>query len=124
MDCRELENERRIRRKGKRVIDMNGVRIQSGRGIDVKNTQWIMFVPHRKHITSPYEPNRLMRSIGLWRWYTNITVAILDFIHCLACYLNTRWIILVPHRRHITSPLQAQQVNAIYRFVTMVYQLK
>jgi hypothetical protein len=27
----------------------------------------------------------------------------------------------VPHRKHITSPLRAQQVNATYRFVTMVY---
>jgi hypothetical protein len=27
----------------------------------------------------------------------------------------------VPHREHITSLLRAQQVNAIYRFVTMVY---
>jgi hypothetical protein len=27
----------------------------------------------------------------------------------------------VPHSKHITSPLQAQQVNTIYRFVTMVY---
>jgi hypothetical protein len=27
----------------------------------------------------------------------------------------------VPHRKHITSSLRAQQVNAIYRFVTMVY---
>jgi hypothetical protein len=27
----------------------------------------------------------------------------------------------VPHRKHITSPLRAQQVNAIYRFVTTVY---
>jgi hypothetical protein len=27
----------------------------------------------------------------------------------------------VPHRKHITSPLRAQQVNAVYRFVTMVY---
>jgi hypothetical protein len=27
----------------------------------------------------------------------------------------------VPHRMHITSPLRAQQVNAIYRLVTMVY---
>jgi hypothetical protein len=26
----------------------------------------------------------------------------------------------VPHRKHIASPLWAQQVNAIYRFVTMV----
>jgi hypothetical protein len=27
----------------------------------------------------------------------------------------------VPHMKHIMSPLRAQQVNAIYRFVTMVY---
>jgi hypothetical protein len=27
----------------------------------------------------------------------------------------------VSHRKHITSLLRAQQVNAIYRFVTMVY---
>jgi hypothetical protein len=27
----------------------------------------------------------------------------------------------VPHRKHITSLLRAKQVNAIYRFVTMVY---
>jgi hypothetical protein len=27
----------------------------------------------------------------------------------------------VPHRKHITSPLRAQQVNVIYRFMTMVY---
>jgi hypothetical protein len=27
----------------------------------------------------------------------------------------------VPHRKHIMSPLRAQQVNAICRFVTMVY---
>jgi hypothetical protein len=27
----------------------------------------------------------------------------------------------VPHRKHITSPLRAQQVNDIYRFLTTVY---
>jgi hypothetical protein len=27
----------------------------------------------------------------------------------------------VPHRKHIKSPLRAQQGTAIYRFVTMVY---
>jgi hypothetical protein len=27
----------------------------------------------------------------------------------------------VPHRKHIMSPLRAQQINVIYRFVTMVY---
>jgi hypothetical protein len=27
----------------------------------------------------------------------------------------------VPHRKYITSPIRAQQVNAINRFVTLVY---
>jgi hypothetical protein len=27
----------------------------------------------------------------------------------------------VPHRKYIASPLRAQQVNVIYRFVTIVY---
>jgi hypothetical protein len=27
----------------------------------------------------------------------------------------------VPHRKHVTSPLRAQQVNAVYRLVTTVY---
>jgi hypothetical protein len=27
----------------------------------------------------------------------------------------------VPHREHISSLLRAQQVNAVYRFVTLVY---
>jgi hypothetical protein len=29
--------------------------------------------------------------------------------------------LFVPHRKHIASPLRTQQVNAMYRFVTMVY---
>jgi hypothetical protein len=62
-----------------------------------------------------------MRSTGLRRWYINITITILDIIHSSVFYLNTWWIILVPHRKHITSPLRTQQVNAIYGFVATVY---
>jgi hypothetical protein len=29
--------------------------------------------------------------------------------------------VFVTHRKHITSPLQAHWVNALYRFVTMIY---
>jgi hypothetical protein len=29
---------------------------------------------------------------------------------------------VVPHRKHITSPLLTQQFNAIYSFVTKLYQ--
>jgi hypothetical protein len=35
-----------------------------------------------------YEPNRLMLSIGLWRWYVNITIRILDIIHGPVFYLK------------------------------------
>jgi hypothetical protein len=28
-----------------------------------------------------YEPNRLMLSIGLWRWYINITITTVDIVH-------------------------------------------
>jgi hypothetical protein len=51
----------------------------------------------------------------------NITITILDIIHLLfKTHLNSIGL-SVPHRKHITSPLRAQEVNAIYRFVTMVY---
>jgi hypothetical protein len=65
--------------------------------------------------------------IGLWRWYISITITILDSIHRPVYYLKLNSTQLnpiglsVPHRKHITSPLRAQQVNVIYRFVTMVY---
>jgi hypothetical protein len=29
-----------------------------------------------------YEPNRLMLPIGLWRWYFNISIRILNIIYC------------------------------------------
>jgi hypothetical protein len=35
-----------------------------------------------------YDPNRLMLSIGLWRWYINITIIILDIIHRPGFYLK------------------------------------
>jgi hypothetical protein len=35
-----------------------------------------------------YESNRLMLSIGLWRWYVNITATILDTIHRPVFYLK------------------------------------
>jgi hypothetical protein len=48
-------------------------------------------LPHRRLIMSRYEPNRLMLSFYvLWRWYINITITILDIIHCTVFYLKTR----------------------------------
>jgi hypothetical protein len=63
-----------------------------------------------------------MLSVGLWRWYVNITDTILDIIHCPVFYLHLNSIGLsVCQRKYIKSTPRAQQVNAIYRFVTMVY---
>jgi hypothetical protein len=50
---------------------------------------------------------------------STITITILDII-VFKTQLNSIGL-SVPHRNHITSPLRAQQVNAICRFVTMVY---
>jgi hypothetical protein len=35
-----------------------------------------------------YEPNKLILSVGLWRWYINITITILDIIHRPVSYLK------------------------------------
>jgi hypothetical protein len=68
--------------------------------------------------------------------YVSATIpTVLDVIHRHAFYLkhdvscrcfNKGMLIRsiglsVPDRKHITFPLQAQQVNVIYRFFTMVY---
>jgi hypothetical protein len=71
-----------------------------------------------------YEPKRLILSIGLWRWYINITITILDIIRRRVFYLKLSTTLqgcLYLTGNTITSPLRAQQVNAIYRFVMMVY---
>jgi hypothetical protein len=65
-----------------------------------------------------------MLSTGLWVWYFNITITILDIIHRPVFYLKQLNFVglSVLHRKHITSQLRARQVNDIYRFVSMVYQ--
>jgi hypothetical protein len=50
-----------------------------------------------------------------------MTIRILDIIHRPVPYLKHMMDNAVPHRKHVTSPLRAQQVNAIHRFLTMVY---
>jgi hypothetical protein len=52
-------------------------------------------------------------------------ITILDIIHWPCVLFKTQLNstgLSVPNRKHITSVLRAQQVNAIYRFVTMVYE--
>jgi hypothetical protein len=78
-------------------------------------------VPHRIHITSPrptQQVNAIYRFVTMVYWY--------NYHHYPSFYLlfkpqlNSIGL-SVPRRKHITSPLWAQQVNAICRFVTMVY---
>jgi hypothetical protein len=65
-----------------------------------------------------------IRSIGLWRRHINVTITILDIIHCPIFHLKLNLTLLVcPYlSRNITFPLLVQQINAIYRFVTMVHK--
>jgi hypothetical protein len=85
------------------------------------NSIWRFSVPHRKHNTSPLKAqqvNVIYRSVTMVYWYN---CQVLDIIHRPIFCLNTLWIMFVPHRKHITSPLRAQQVNAIHRLLAMVY---
>jgi hypothetical protein len=83
-------------------------------------------------------------SIGLWRFCINVThnsghypstcllfktqLYSLNYwvMHPVRRFLYTILInsigLSVPHRKHITSPLRAQQLNATYRFVAIVCQ--
>jgi hypothetical protein len=60
-----------------------------------------------------YESNRLMLSIGLWRWYINITITILDIIPRSVLYLKQAFWILnsVPVFRWRLS--WAQQIELV-----------
>jgi hypothetical protein len=42
-----------------------------------------------------YEPNRLMLSIGLWSWYINITITVLDVIYLPAVYSKLVFLFIV-----------------------------
>jgi hypothetical protein len=67
------------------------------------------------------------------RWVHNIKVEIVSYlVNSLVSYQSFFYLktlrhrirsigLAVPHRKHITSPLRAQQVNAIYRFMAMIY---
>jgi hypothetical protein len=52
--------------------------------------------------------------------HINISIKILNISLLFKTQLNYTGL-TSPHRKHITSPLLAQQVNAIYRFATIVY---
>jgi hypothetical protein len=56
------------------------------------------------------------------RWNFLTTAVYVDIIHPPVFYLKLNTVgFSVPYSKRITSPLRAQQVNAIYRFVTIVY---
>jgi hypothetical protein len=72
-----------------------------------------------QYITNCFSLQTSLHSIC--SYIVRITITILDIIHrpVFCSKLNSIGL-SVPHRKHITSPRRAQQVNAIYRFVTLV----
>jgi uncharacterized membrane protein len=88
--------------------------------LKLNSTLLCLSAPHRKHITSPLRVQQVNAICRFVRWYIDITITILDIIHRPVFYLKLNSTLLclsAPHRKHITSPLRAQQVNAICRFV-------
>jgi hypothetical protein len=73
--------------------------------------------------TSPIQAQQVNVICRFWRWYINITISILDIIHRPAFYFKLN---STPQdSSYLTgniymSLLRAQQVNDIYRFVTMM----
>jgi hypothetical protein len=58
-------------------------------------TLWVCPYITRNKLRLYYEPNRLMLSISLWRWYINITITILYIIYRPVFYLklnSTLWV--------------------------------
>jgi hypothetical protein len=51
-------------------------------------TLWVCPYLTGNTIRLRYDSNRLMLSIGLWQWYINITITILDIIHRSVIYLK------------------------------------
>jgi hypothetical protein len=87
-----------------------------------KKKHLILFSYHLNRKTTVTCLTWLTRSTGLLRRYINITITIPDIIHRPVFYLKLNSVGLsVLHRKHIASPLRAQQVKVIYRFVTTVY---
>jgi hypothetical protein len=67
------------------------------------------------------QANAIYRFVTMVYWYNSqfwTLSTVLPFFFIIQ--LNSIGL-SVPHRKHITSPLQGQQVNVIYRLVTMVY---
>jgi hypothetical protein len=81
-------------------------------------------VLHRKHIVSQLRSQqvnaiyRFVRSVYYYNYHNSGHYP----SSCLLFKTQLNSIgFFVPHRKHITSALRAQQVNAIYRFVAMEY---
>jgi hypothetical protein len=84
-------------------------------------------VPHRKHITSPLRAQQV-NAIYRFVTYINITIIILDIIHRPAFYLKhdvscrcLKQKNINKIYRFVRTSQETQQVNATYRFVSIVY---
>jgi hypothetical protein len=49
--------------------------------LKLNSTLWVFSYLTGNTLRLRYEPNRLMLSIGLWRWFIDITITILNIIH-------------------------------------------
>jgi hypothetical protein len=72
------------------------------------------------HYVSATEPNPLMRSIGLWQWYINIPITILNIIHCPVFYLkqkmdNVRTALEI-HYFSATEPNRLMRTTGLWRW--------
>jgi hypothetical protein len=58
-----------------------------------------------------YDPNRLMLSIGLWRWYINISITILDIIYLKRNVSETRFCLRLQVEHSKLSPIDISNVG-------------
>jgi hypothetical protein len=83
--------------------------------------------PYPRYITALCAPNwivqwtRCKRSVQLLLSLRWCVVCSLTFFLFVNVTILDSVVLSVPHKKHITSPLRVQQVNAVYRFETMVY---
>jgi hypothetical protein len=59
--------------------------------------------PQEAYYVSATEPKRLMPSIGLWRRYIDISITILNIIHCPVFYFKYTMIFRTSQETHYVS---------------------
>jgi hypothetical protein len=75
---------------------------------------------------APWDQSKILNIIVILKYYEKLyNIHVRSEVFTAVTMKNvTFWDIetqFLPHRKHFTSPLWAQKVNAIYSFVTMIY---